>query len=112
MCFVFKKVLCFLILIFFSLINKSIINESVKIREFGLYLTLACLMETNYLFEPYLNAILPNLLDMFNDKHRDVTNLNTIVLSKVFENISPYVANDILSFISFEIFFTRSLTVK
>lgn len=79
-----------------SLINKSIFNESVKIREFGLYLTLACLMETNYLFEPYLNAILPNLLDMFNDKHRDVINLNTIVLSKVFENISPYVANDIL----------------
>ena len=46
-----------------SLINKSIINESVKIREFGLYLTLARLMETNYLFEPYLNAILPNLLE-------------------------------------------------
>lgn len=78
------------------LITESIANENTKIREFGLYLTLACFLESEYLFEPYLNSILPSLLDLFNDRHRDVVNLNTIVMTKVFENLNPYVAYDIL----------------
>lgn len=79
-----------------SLIRESIINESTKIREFGLYLTFACFVEAEYLFEPYLNALLPDLLDMFNDRHRDVINLNTLVMSKIFENLNPYLALDVL----------------
>ena len=79
-----------------NLITKSLESINNKIREFGLLLTLTCYQEAKFLFEPYLTILLPKLLDSFNDKHRDVMNLSVDVLSKIFENINPYLSLELL----------------
>lgn len=88
-------------LIFFNnvvvnLISTSLDNQNNKIREFGLLLTLACSLEARHLFDPYLNIIIPKIIDSFNDKHRDVTNLAIDITSRIFENINPYLSLEMM----------------
>lgn len=75
-----------------KVVKDSMLSQDVKTREFSIYLTYSCLLEGNELFEPYLILLLPELLDLFDDKHRDVINLNTEVMIKIFQIINPYVA--------------------
>ena len=56
-------------------IKKSISHENIVIRQFSIYLTLASFQLGQEYFEPYLNSIMPELLSLLEDKHRDVVNI-------------------------------------
>jgi len=79
-----------------NLIKKSIDHENMIVRQFGIYLTLASIQLGKEYFEPYLNQIMPELLNLFADKHRDIINISLEVLPKVFQNLSCYSLNDML----------------
>ena len=79
-----------------NIIKKSLEHNNMIIREFGIYLTLASLQLGKEFFEPYLNSIMPELLNLLEDKHRDVMNVALEVYPKIFEKLNCYSLNDMM----------------
>ena len=77
-------------------VKSYLVNENFKLREVSLYITLACVEEGNYLFEPYLTLLLPDLLELFADKHINVINLANEILAKILCKINPLLSLEVL----------------
>tara|TARA_E500000178_G_C16953867_1_gene722667 strand:- start:153 stop:1139 length:987 start_codon:yes stop_codon:yes gene_type:complete len=80
-----------------ALIRKYVVDDNFKVRELSLFITLACVEQGGYLFEPYLSIVLPNLLDLLADKHINVIKVTDETLSRIFKKINPFYSLEILN---------------
>jgi len=80
-------------------VKSYLVNENFRLREVSLYMTLACVEEGNYLFEPYLTLLLPDLLELFADKHINVIKLADDILAKILGKINPLLSLEVLQLI-------------
>ena len=82
-----------------NLVKKSVADPNLNIRELGLYLSLAASEEAGAIFQPYLLVLLPDLLNLLGDKHRDVINTASHTLPLIFKTLNPYTFYQVLEFL-------------